>query len=126
MSKDECVERLKYCLKKLGYIKKRNYWYKKENDILHCICVLGSRWNENDYYIEIGISKASIDDEYPTIGDWDLRSPCLNDRGQNQNPELLVVFKVLEKLEKIHDYEGMVSFLSSQQYVKLGKQFSIL
>ena len=126
MEKNECIEQLKHRLKELGYNKKKNYWYKKENDILHCVCVLSSQWNKNDYYIEIGISKVLIGGKCPTIGNWDMRMPCLNERGQNQNPELTVVFNSLKDLEEIHDYEGMKSYLSSHQYVKLGKQFSIL
>ncbi len=126
MNKNDCIDELRQCLKGLGYNKNGNYWYRRENDIQHCVCVIGSQWNKTDYYVEIGIAMLSSAGKCPTIGNWDLRSPCWNDEGQNQNPEPADVLRTINTLEVIHTSEDMLTYLSSHPYVKLGKQLSML
>ena len=49
MTKNEFIEAIRSPLKKEGFRKVGQYWYKRNNDIIYCINVQGSQWDRNDY-----------------------------------------------------------------------------
>ena len=126
MTKSECISALKLPLKNLGYRKKGGYWYREENDIVHCVCVLGSQWNSEDYYIEMGIAIPNKVGHAPSLGNWRVRKICSDSTGNNVNVDLEIFYSNLKKLCEIHSEKDLCKCINDICCVKIGEQYVLI
>lgn len=59
LQKDEFIPFLSSFLKEAGYVRKRTYWFKESDDFFFCVHIQGSLWSNDDYYVNIGVSKGN-------------------------------------------------------------------
>lgn len=123
MTRGECILTLKPYLANLGYKKKDGYWYKRENDIIHCACVIGSQWNTDDYYIEIGVAIPDTVGLTPSLGNWYVRKICSDSVGNNVNVDLNIFYAELNTFREIHSADNLYRYVNEARLVKLGEQY---
>lgn len=82
MTKNEFIEAIRSPLKKEGFRKVGQYWYKRNNDIIYCINVQGSQWDRNDYYFEIGVAEHKENCTTPTLLHWLSCHRCEGNSGE--------------------------------------------
>lgn len=133
MNEIEFIEEISVLLKANGYRKHGKYWYRDRHSFKYCVCVYGSVWDSNNYYVEIGIDIS--DTKYPTLLYWALRTRCKNiyydnsinatDNDLNIPPKaLLDSLSLLEKaFSDIDDYQTV---LNSTLACKVGMQYHII
>ena len=126
MDKQTFICALKEQLKKDGFRKQRNYWYKKEQDLCYCIFVQGSQWDKNDYYVEIGIDFRR-EKEFPTVLDWSVRQRCRDQDGKEQNISPSDLSRCMTYLfGKIKSPGDFYEFARKHQVVEAINQFHII
>ena len=77
------TEMVKPEFQRLGYVKRGNYWHKSPgNGLIYSVMVSGSQWNQNDYYVEMGITVFDGDHPFPTQLHWTLFLRCVSDGKQ--------------------------------------------
>ena len=126
MDKQTFICALKEQLKKDGFRKQRNYWYKKEQDLCYCIFVQGSQWDKNDYYVEIGIDFRR-EKEFPTVLDWSVRQRCRDQDGKERNISPSDLSRCMSHLfGKVKSLQDFYKFAQENQVVEVIHQFWIV
>lgn len=123
MDKTSFVFEITIPLKKLGYKKYRHYWFKTAGYCTLCVCVQGSQWDKDCYYVEIGaIERNDLVKPVPNY-DWDIRHRCMGTNGEvNISPNEF--FEEFNKLhEKLSKVSSLSEFVSKINAVKGANQF---
>ncbi|MCA0753727.1 DUF4304 domain-containing protein [Paenibacillus sp. N4] len=96
LTKEELIERLKQVFEEKGFKKSKTTWRKLTDDLILVLNVQGSQWNEDNFYINVGVYIKALELEQNPTG-----NVChLRDRiEQNQTFESLVK-EVLDWFEK--------------------------
>ena len=81
MIKSEFVPLAAAELKRTGFRKNGLYWYRPQADYLECVCVQGSQWDKDDYYVEIGFAKRDMSRKNPTCRNWFAVHRCSGVKG---------------------------------------------
>lgn len=133
MNEVEFIEEISVLLKANGYRKHGKYWYRNMHSFKYCVCVYGSIWGSNNYYVEFGIDIS--DAKYPTLLYWVLRARChydyYDDSGKAIDNDLNIPPKALldslslleEAFSDIDDYQ---TILDSSLACKVGTQYHII
>lgn len=122
MKKVDFIAEIKPVLKKYGFRKKGNYWYRDDETALVCVCVQGSQWNRDDYYVEIGISDYTTV-VAPTITQWYCRHRCCGRNGEiNITPQELLN-SIIDLDSAIKEIGDVDIYLISKNAVKVVNQY---
>lgn len=108
MTKKEFISKVKPILKSKGYIKKNNYWYLINNDILLCINVEGSQWSKDDYYVNVGMAD-KIENNFPSIIKWKWVYRCIGENGDlniSVNDFLLCTTNIFKEINNGTDLDS--------------------
>lgn len=63
-------------LKPFGYKKNKNYWFLSNGELVYCVYIQSSQWDDNDYYVEVGIAIAQAAGAKPSVTRWYMRKRC--------------------------------------------------
>ena len=124
MNKSEFVSEIKPILKKLDYKKNNTYWYKYHEDYIECICVCGSQWDMNDYFIEVGYSTFE-NGKYPTLLNWYCRYMLEGQSGQYNISPIEFFNGTQSFFDSISSKKDIDCFIKNSTAIKVGNQFII-
>ncbi len=109
MTKQDFVANITPRLKELGFKKKKFYWYRTDQELIQCICVEGSQWNVNNYYVSIGWA-IKTQNNFPSQLDWYARARCEGVNGElNIHPDELFeyigqIFSCIITVSQLNEY----------------------
>ena len=106
LSKKEVMAELSILLRARGYRKKGAYWYKDHPQFTFCVNVLGSQWDTDDYYIEMGFAVPDSG-KYPTCLHWSVRSRCFDEQLEQVNISLETIERWIRIFEQIQTEEQL-------------------
>lgn len=106
LSKKEVMAELSIWLRARGYRKKGAYWFKDQPQFTFCVNVLGSQWDTNDYYIEMGFA-APDSGKYPTCLHWSVRSRCFDEQLEQVDISLKTIERWIRIFEQIQTKEQL-------------------
>ena len=125
MIKKEFILGLTKRLLAYKYIRKGNYWYCIENDIIRCINIQVSQWDQNDYFVEIGIANNN-NNQMPKLLQWIFRYHCIGVNGQMCPSVDEVIVMIEQVLSPLHCMNDVLQQLNELETVKVGNQFHIV
>lgn len=124
MSKKTFMFAIKAPLREFGYAKYGNYWYKTCGDILRCIYVQGSQWDKDNYYVELGVSKADSSNLKPTVLHWIFRHRCIGKSGNEINILPQELFQCMDDtFSDVTSVAQIPQYLAKRNAVKVVNQY---
>lgn len=123
MTKNEFIEAIRSPLKKEGFRKVGQYWYKRNNDIIYCINVQGSQWDRNDYYFEIGVAEHKENCTTPTLLHWLSCHRCEGNSGERNVLPSEALKCVSNTFRDINCLAELKKFLQDHHATKVANQY---
>jgi len=118
MEKKELLELLTKNFKNDGFFKKNKTWHKAIKDVTLVCDVQVSQWNNNDFYINIGIIVRKLDDIHPiSTGNlhlWDRidqKKQLTIDKVYSSIQEWFSHYDTLEKIETAYKKKQLPSLV---------------
>ena len=130
MLKLEIIASLKPLLKKQGFKKIRNYWYKVQDDITFYLNIQGSIYNSDDFYVNLGVVLSPFKGKIPPIYEWDVCKRAFVD-GKQINLDLENVLLMLDYfLNLFPTTKDALIFVKSQkqqyQYIVISDRYKLI
>lgn len=123
MKKQEFIEEIAKIMKQQGFRKKGQYWFRNKSDYIECVCVQGSQWDKDDYYVNVGFAEANDTWKNPTELHWHSIHRCFDRSGNQLNilpqvlqDEMLRIFQDFASMKEVND------FLQRLNAVKVGSR----
>lgn len=115
MLKSDIIDALKPILKKKGFKKIRNYWYKVYNEMTFYLNIQGSCYDPNDYYVNLGIVLSPFQEKIPPIYEWDVCRRIFVDEKQLNIGIDDILFMLEYFIHSFPTKESVISFVDRQR-----------